>query len=445
VVPRATEVVVIAKVHPRAVGQWVLHGAHLVLGDLLGLFEVRAYFPSPMQVTVFPNLVTTRAEVALPRPQIGAPDQRGGQHRTRHRGLAGQLRELREHQFGDAFKMIAWKATARRRRLMVRDLDDEIVMTHQVLIDVGASMRLGPPGRQRLDGAIAAATLIARQSLEAGDRVGLATFDHRVLEQVRPGEGRPHLLKLVDRLIESRHTVDEDVTDLTDGELVALVARYLLYQEALDVRLHHAPPVDDPRWAKIAAGPDGQLYDMSAIGQVIGALLKAHAAAHKGRQVMSAARVQVSDGADPEMARLRLFCRMRGLPLPSRQHVPAARAEGLAAAIGTGGGRERAQVIVVISDLAGLLEQPELLRGSLALARRRHQQVVVVMPDAAQLSMPPITVGGKRVARLFELAERRRADYARAELAPQGVHVVLASTPEDLTVARGRRQLGLAG
>jgi hypothetical protein len=80
--------------------------------------------------------------------------------------------------------------------------------------------------------------------------------------------GHHHYLTLVDRLLDARGIVDADLTDVTAGELVALVARYLAHQEAIDVRIKIAPPLDDPRWQQIQAGPDGQLYDVAATSRL---------------------------------------------------------------------------------------------------------------------------------------------------------------------------------
>ncbi len=440
-VPRGLEVELRAGVRARAAGHWALHGAVVQLGDLLGLFEVRAYFPNPLTLKVFPRQARPGANVVPLRPQVGAPDERGGAHRIRRRGLSGDLREIRDHQYGDPFKMIAWKATARKRRLMVRDLENEIVMTHQVLVDVGASMRGGLHGRTRLDFAIETASALTRLALEGGDRVGLVTFDTRVYGKLKPGEGRPHLLQVVDRLLETRNVVDEDLTDLTDGELVAAVARYLAHQEAVDVRLRHAPPVDDPSWARIAAGPGGELYDMTAMGKVVGALLKVHSATSDQSRKAPAwwwSRVYISDGSDPEMARLRLFCRLRGIELPYKQAQAGARSAGLAAALAAATAGERSQFVIVVSDLEGLLEDPASALRQVSLMRRKHQQMVVVVPQASRLAAPGRSPTGRKVADVLSFEEKRRHEAARALLAPLGVPVLLAG-PEDGASVLARR------
>src|SRR5205807_1021012 len=87
--------------------------------------------------------------------------------------------------------------------------------------------------------------------------------------------------------------------------LVAIVARYLRHQESVDVRLSRPPAIDDPEWTHVATGPNGELYDLRQLGHAIAHVVDA------ARRTLTA-RTSVFAG-DPEMARLRLFCRLRGI------------------------------------------------------------------------------------------------------------------------------------
>ena len=442
-VPRGHEVELVVPLHARAAGYWAFHGAVVTLGDFLGLFELRAYFPNPVGVKVFPKLSSPRAGRLEARPSAGALHERVGVHPIRRRGVVGELREIREHAHGDPFKFIAWKATARRRQLMVRDLENEIVVTYQLLVDISGSMRGGSHGRTKLDYAVETASGIARASLEGGDRVGLVTFDTRVYSHLKPDEGRPHHLKVIDRLLETRNVVDEDLTDITDGELVAAVARYLAHQEAIDVRLRSAPPVGDPAWSRIATGPKGELYDLAALARVVGTLLKADSAAAEARRAKAPAwwwqRVHIGEGTDPEMARLRLFCRLRGIELPYRQSAAhGQRATGLADAIGLASAADRAQVMLLVSDLGGVIDEPQAAVRAIALARRRHHQVIAVSPFGPSFAPRPTSDQALRVADILSLDERRRLEQARKELVRLGVPVVIAG-PEDSVAAIARK------
>jgi uncharacterized protein (DUF58 family) len=437
------EVEVAASLRARACGHWTLHGALVRLSDLFGLFELRAYFPNPVAVKVFPKLSTPRAGQVVIRPQVGALHERLGVHTIRRRGLAGDLREIREHAHGDAFKFIAWKATARRRQLMVRELESEIVVTHQVVVDIAGSMRAGGDGRAKLDYAIETAAGLARAALEGGDRVGLCTFDSRIYGHLKPGEGRPHYLKILDRLLETRNVVDEDLTDLTDGELVAAVARYLLAQEAVDVRVVRPPSAADPLWGRIAAGPGGELYDMGAISGIISSLLRVHGAAAEAARARGThamvptwwSRVQLGEGTHPEMARLRLFCRLRGIELPYRPlQDPGRRAVGFAEALARATASERSQFVVVVSDLEWMLDDPRTALRALKRARRKNHHVICVAPFGPLFAPPASTTAGRRVAEVLTVEERRRLDVARHELSRLGVPVVTAGPEESIDV-----------
>jgi uncharacterized protein (DUF58 family) len=456
-VPSGHEVEVTATLRAQACGMWVLHGALLTFGDPLGLFEVRAYFPSPISLKVFPKLASPRAEMLL-RPQVGALHERVGVHTIRRRGLAGELREIRDHAHGDPFKRIAWKATARRRRLMVRELENEIVVTHQILCDVAGTMRDGPIGRTPLDWGIELASAWARAALEGGDRVGLVTFDGRVVGHVKPGEGRPHFLRILDRLLDTKNVVDADLTDLTDGELVASIARYLLHQEGVDFRLTRAPAANDPAWGHISAGPSGELYDLQSMRELTWKLTQAQEARRRRGPREAAvdrkapttghwARLGVEEARAADLARLRAFCRLRGVELPYRtEPVPGRRAAGLAEALRRALSSERSQLIVVVSDLHDVIDDVGL--HAIRLARQRHHHIVVVAPFGPAFRPIAASLAGKRVYDLYAEGERLRLAQAGAELRRRGVSVLPAGpgdSPEAvmrrLTQRRGLQQI----
>jgi len=460
-VPPGTQIEIAGDTRSRAAGYQVLHGAVLTFGDLLGLFEVRAYFPNPIAIKVFPRQSSGRAGAPL-RPAAGAVHERAGMHQVRRRGLAGELREIREHTSGDPFKFIAWKATARRQKLMVRDLETEIVVTHQILLDISGSMRNASPGRSKLDYAIETAAALARAALDGGDRVGLVTFDARVYSELRPDDGHQHYLKLIDRLLETHNVVDEDLTDVTNGELVRAVARYLAHQEAIDVRLRRAPPLDDPAWERIQAGPTGELYDVAALTKVVQTLLKAMGKAHAApreaagrdgerrrrgealaRRPLAPAwwwsRVPIAAESDPAMARLRLFCRLRGIELPYRaQHPHGRRAAGLAEAARRARAGGRADVVILISDLIGLLEAPEEAAAGLAQLRSAGQRVVAVAPFGPAFLPPAETEIGEQVARALARDEEDVLEQGRRLLVRSGIPVLRAGPEDSPAVLLGR-------
>ncbi len=436
-VKRGQQVEVTTTIRPLAAGYQVLHGAALTFGDALGLFDIEAYFPNPIAVKVFPRTMALRGQPV--RAIGGALHEQVGLHHVRRRGLSGELRELREHSHGDPFKFIAWKATARRGQLMVRDLENEIVTTHVVMLDVGAGMRTGMLGRTPLDWATDATAALARAAMSSSDRVGFVGFDTRPVVELGVDTGHNHYLQLVDRLLDMRSLVDEDLTDVTAGELVALVARYLAHQEAIDVRVKLAPPLDDPRWSSIQAGPDGQLYDVAATGRLCKRLIElmgtskdANARADKRRQ----APIVESDAL---LAPLRQFCRLRGIELPYRtswEH--GRRSNGFALAVERAVGSGRPDVVILISDLSGFAEDEARALRAIARLRKAAGSVVVLVPAPAAFLPVATTPHGQRVRELMVRDQRAAVDPGRRLLVRHGIMVVEGSPTDSLERLIGR-------
>jgi len=439
-VQRGQQVEVVTTVKPLAAGYQVLHGAALTFGDALGLFDIEAFFPNPIAVKVFPRTIPMRGQPV--RAVGGALHEQVGLHHVRRRGLSGELRELREHSHGDPFKFIAWKATARRGQLMVRDLENEIVTTHMVLLDVGTGMRAGALGKTPLDWACDSTAAIAKSAVANSDLVGLVAFDTRTVVELAPDTGHHHYLQLIDRLLDTRTIVDEDLTDVTAGELVALVARYLAHQEAIDVRIKVAPPLDDGRWTSIQAGPDGQLYDVAATGRLCRRLIELML----GQDKKDKQRAKLAPVVEPDaqLAPLRQFCRLRGIELPYRtawEH--GRRAAGLARAVERAVAGGRPDVVVLISDLSGFAEDEARAVRAIARLRKAAGSVIVLMPSPPAFLPVATTPHGLRVRELLTRDQRAQVEPGRRLLIRHGITVIEGSPTDSLDrLIRGGRLRG---
>jgi uncharacterized protein (DUF58 family) len=481
------QVEVVTQVVARTMGHHVFHGAALTLGEALGLFEIEAYFPNPIAIKVFPRALPSRG--ATVRAVGGALHEQVGMHHVRRRGIAGELRELRQHSHGDPFKLIAWKATAKRGQLMVRDLETEIVSSVVVLLDGGAAMRAGPAGTTPLDWACDATSGLAKATLGSGDRLGFVGFDTRVIAEAPPGAGHQQYLQVVDRLVDMRSIVDEDLTDVTAGELVALVARYLAHQEAVDVRVRVAPLLEDPRWNHIQAGPDGQLYDVAGTARLVAKLIEvmvgdkrfAHQAGHagpaggrgdgkaqggKGKAAgngngkppqgarpggkggphrRASTPAPVPSDPEPQLALLRRFCRLRGIELPFRttwEH--SRRAAGLQAAVERAVAHGRPDLVVILSDFAGWAEDEERTAKALARLRRAAGGVIALVPSVSAYLPATTSLPGARTRQLLLADAAAKMASDRRLLTRHGITVVEANPgdPLDALLGRGRRGRG---
>lgn len=380
-----------------AAGRVVLHGLAVAVRGPFGLFQTPLYFPNPLVIKLLPRAAAGRyrGRRALPHASSAA---RSGRTMVRRRGGGTELHEIRELVPGDPFKSIAWKASARRGRLMVKEVEQEVQETRWTLLDVSGTMRGGPLGGRKLDFAVEVAAAEARGATEGGDRVGLITFDSRIVSHVPPAEGKAQVLRVYDALLACTEIVDEDLTDIGDAALAEYVLRYVRQQDGLDFR--RGRNVD---LVGLVAHISRRITSMSGR-----ALSEVHATA-------SSARV------------LRAFCRERGLPLPHRADAGSgAKARALAEALTLAGGRSRVPTsIVVVTDFDGITDDDAFLRA-LKLVRAHGHRVSFVLPDGRSFADAPTRRLEEDLSVVYGRSEDRRLQRSKAMLGRLGVPAVVA-------------------
>src|SRR5262249_21461460 len=103
---------------------------------------------------------------------------------------------------GDPLKMIAWKPSARKDKLITKEFENEVPVRCTLVLDAGQSTRLGPPGHNALARLVEIGSGVAQAALANRDHVGLIVFDERESTYVVPARGRRHLIDLLRRLSE---------------------------------------------------------------------------------------------------------------------------------------------------------------------------------------------------------------------------------------------------
>jgi hypothetical protein len=171
------------------------------VADLQGFFYHGGFLRDARTCRVLPMLVdaegrgpTTKRHNLLPPP---------GVHRLRRPGSGSELLDLRDYLPGDPPKMIAWKVSARRDRLITREFESEVPVRCTLFVDVSNSVRLGPPGRNALARQVEIAAAVAQATVGARDLIGLCLFDEQDSEFVRPARTRQHLTEVLNRLADA--------------------------------------------------------------------------------------------------------------------------------------------------------------------------------------------------------------------------------------------------
>jgi uncharacterized protein (DUF58 family) len=225
--PPHSRVSVTVTIRPKRVGRWGVHGMALeVRGATAGgeaLYEVPLMFANPYGIEVLPKAIHQYLE----SPRGGRA--RRGAEAGKPAPIAGegdQLREIREHVSGDAFKRIAWKASARRGKLMVREMEREEREVIWLMLDASVELWAGAEGKAPLDAAVEECATLAVRHLARGDRVGLVVFASRARTWIAPKGGASHAKKIAAALASAANMVDADRSDLDEWEVGQRVAEH---------------------------------------------------------------------------------------------------------------------------------------------------------------------------------------------------------------------------
>ncbi|MEY3175962.1 MAG: hypothetical protein RLZZ436_3876 [Planctomycetota bacterium] len=171
----------------RGAGRLQLPGFRLILEDRHGFFRIERFLRCSQTLRVLPAWRETGDIRPMVKRLNAIP--RHGVHRQQRTGLGSELLELREYVPGDPPKSIAWKASARRDRLMTRQYESEVPVRLQLIVDGSISTRLGGFGQRLLDQLASTAASAARAAISAGDAVGVVVFDERGEQRLPPVTG----------------------------------------------------------------------------------------------------------------------------------------------------------------------------------------------------------------------------------------------------------------
>ena len=158
--------------------------------------EVRDENGQPVEeteLTVLPNL---RAVKRL-RGQLDRLFLQGFGSRAAPRlGKGRDFDRLREYVIGDDLRDVAWKASARHRKLITREYRLDRSQDILICLDRGHRMAARVAHVTRLDHAVNAAVLLASICNRMEDRVGLLSFADGVEQGLGQGRGSGHLRKI---------------------------------------------------------------------------------------------------------------------------------------------------------------------------------------------------------------------------------------------------------
>jgi uncharacterized protein (DUF58 family) len=188
-------------VTPPARGDFAFGDIYLRVVGPLGLVVRTGTLPAARQIPVFPDIKAVgEYELQLRRTQRG----RAGARRIRITGGGREFASLRDYTPDDEFRVIDWKATARRGRVTSRTFEAERSQDVLLLLDLGRLMRQEIGTAQTMDHVVSAALMLAHVVARADDRIGLLTFADTPRTWLPPRRGSQQTTQLLHALYDAR-------------------------------------------------------------------------------------------------------------------------------------------------------------------------------------------------------------------------------------------------
>lgn len=181
------------KCHQR--GRYTLRYIHVRVRSPLGLWHAYARIPVSSPLHVYPDLKQIAEYELLARTnRLNLM----GVRRTRRVGQDNEFERLRDYTQDDNYRFMDWRATARRRKLTVRDFQTNQSQRVMFLLDCGRMMTgESEQGTRVFDHALNAMLMLSYVALRQGDSVGLICFSDEIHNFTPARSGTRHLNRLL--------------------------------------------------------------------------------------------------------------------------------------------------------------------------------------------------------------------------------------------------------
>jgi len=157
-------------------GQWFFRGTDLLLSSPLRFWRLKVFHSCESSGRTYPNFKKIKAAAGT---DLRGILERIGLKNIRMRGQGMEFSSLRDYQEGDSVRAVDWRATSRRRKVIVREYQEEQDQQVLFLLDSGYRLhRLDEEAgnRMQFDSALEAVLLLSWVSLKHGDSAAVGTF-----------------------------------------------------------------------------------------------------------------------------------------------------------------------------------------------------------------------------------------------------------------------------
>lgn len=183
---------------PKVRGEYPLGPLSVTVKDRLGFNSLERIIPdSVTDILVYPPYEDIkRIEILGSKRSL---QLNYGLQRSKQKGLGSEFYGMRKYVYGDQFRLIDWKASARTQKLIVKEFESERDISVMILVDSSSTMAGGAIENTKFEYAIRACMLLTKVALTRRDKVGLFTFsDKKNFNFLKPGGGQDHFYQVLD-------------------------------------------------------------------------------------------------------------------------------------------------------------------------------------------------------------------------------------------------------
>lgn len=219
------EKVVQYDLRPTKRGSYEFGAVNIYASSLTGMVARRYQFDQDVAVPVYPSFLQ------MQKYELMAFTQRlseAGIKRIRRIGQTMEFEQVRDYVKGDDRKRINWKATARKKDLMVNQYQDEKSQPVYCIIDKGRSMKMPFNGLTLLDYSINASLVLSNICLKKQDKAGIICFSDRVTDLLPAERKKTQMQRILHMLYQQKTAWQE-----SDFEKLALAVKTRVHQRSL--------------------------------------------------------------------------------------------------------------------------------------------------------------------------------------------------------------------
>jgi len=194
-IPKQT-LTVTYRIRPKKRGDLQFGNVEVLSPSTLGLWQLHHWQQCSSVIKVFPNFAAVSQFAMLAMEQ---QTSQMGVRLQQRRGEGMEFHQLRDFRQGDTLRQIDWNASARKRKVISKEYQEEKDQQIIFLLDCGRKMRNKDGDLSHFDHALNAILLMSYVALKQGDSVGLMSFagQSRWLKPVKGVANMPKLLNHV--------------------------------------------------------------------------------------------------------------------------------------------------------------------------------------------------------------------------------------------------------